>query len=311
MKLSEFELIKTLTERLPKFSKELVVGIGDDAAVVKRDSFFEVISSDALVENVHYKREWKEQVPELYYYLGKKLLTISVSDIASMGGTPEFSLVNLGVSKNSCEEDLEKLYDGIAEASKEYGTIVIGGDTVSSATEFFDSTVFGKADGYLLRSNAKPGDLVAVSGTLGDSRAGLEILLHRKPINSYLVERFLSPKARVREGVEALKYGVKCATDVSDGFVFNLYTIAESSKVGIRIFKEKIPISQELLNYAGEKAIFYALHGGEDYELIITFHPSLLDKIEKFGFKVVGEVFEGKGVYLENEKLEKKGFLHF
>ncbi|MEO2069701.1 MAG: thiamine-phosphate kinase [Desulfurobacteriaceae bacterium] len=311
MKLNEFELIKTLTEKLVKTSKDLVVGIGDDAAVVKRDSFYEIISSDALVEDVHYKREWKDQVPNLYYYLGRKLLTISVSDIASMGGVPEFSVINLGVSLESCEEDLVELYEGLSQACKDYGVTIIGGDTVSSATEFFDSTVFGKANGYLLRSNAKPGDLVAVSGTLGDSKAGLEILLKREELDHYLVERFLNPQARVEEGKEALSLGIECATDVSDSFVFNLYTIAESSGVGIKVFEKEIPISESLVKYAKEKALHFALYGGEDYEIVITFKEKLLDKIEKIGFKVVGEVVNEKGVFLDERRLEKKGFLHF
>ncbi|ADY72948.1 thiamine-monophosphate kinase [Desulfurobacterium thermolithotrophum DSM 11699] len=312
MKLSEFELISKLTRKLSCPSEKVVVGIGDDAAVVKLNGSYQIITSDALVENSHYKREWINNFPELYYYLGRKLLSISISDVASMGGVPEFAIINLGVSNQSEEELLEALYDGLSDACKDYRVSIVGGDTVASETEFFDSTLTGKSKGYMLRSLAKPKDLVAVTGTFGDSRAGLEILLENKPIESYLVKRFLDPSARVKEGKEALTLGVQCGTDVSDGLIFNLYTISESSNVKIDIFSEKIPISKELISYVGtrERALQYALFGGEDYELIITFPEKLLNSIERIGFKVIGVVSEGNGVFLDGKRIKKVGFDH-
>ncbi|WP_163328519.1 thiamine-phosphate kinase [Desulfurobacterium thermolithotrophum] len=312
MKLGEFELINKLTKKLSCSSEKVIVGIGDDAAVVKLNNSYQIITSDALVENSHYKREWINNFPELYYYLGKKLLSISISDVASMGGIPEFAIINLGVSKQSEEELLEALYDGLSDACKDYRVSIVGGDTVASETEFFDSTLTGKSKGYMLRSLAKPKDLVAVTGTFGDSRAGLEILLENKPIESYLVKRFLDPSARVKEGKEALTLGVQCGTDVSDGLIFNLYTISESSNVKIDIFSEKIPISKELISYVGsrKRALQYALFGGEDYELIITFPEKLLNSIERIGFKVIGVVSEGNGVFLDGKRIKKVGFDH-
>ncbi len=312
MKLGEFELISKLTEKLSCPSEKVVVGIGDDAAVVKLNGSYQIITSDALVENFHYKREWIDRIPELYYYLGRKLLSISISDVASMGGTPEFAIVNSGVSNQSEENLLESLYDGLSDACKDYNVSIIGGDTVASETEFFDSTLTGKSKGYMLRSSAKPNDLVAVTGTFGDSRAGLEILLENRPIDNYLIERFLNPSARVEEGKEALCFGVQSGTDVSDGLIFNLYTISESSKVKIEIFSDRIPLSERLISYAGnwEKALQYALFGGEDYELIITFPENLLDNVEKIGFKVIGVVSEGSGVFVDGKMVQKIGFDH-
>jgi thiamine-monophosphate kinase len=313
MKLGEFELINKLTKKLPCPSEKVVVGIGDDAAVVKLNGSYQIITSDALIENSHYKREWIGRIPELYYYLGRKLLSISVSDIASMGGTPEYAVITIGLSQKSRPEDIEALYDGLADCCREYSVTVLGGDTVSSKTEFFDLTLIGKCNRFMVRSKASPGDLVAVTGTLGDSKAGLETLLKNLTPDHYLLERFLNPAPRIEEGLEAVRLGVKCSTDVSDGLVFNLYTIADVSKVSIHIEKRNIPISQNLVNFTGnpEIALDYALFGGEDYELIITFPESLQDRIENVGFKVIGRVKSGRGVFLDGEKLPKKGLDHF
>lgn len=312
MNSSEFELISKLSKNLVCHSKNVVVGIGDDAAVVKLNGYYQLITSDALVENTHYKRTWLDRISNFYYYMGRKLLSISVSDVASMGGAPKTAVVNLGVSRKSELNQLELLYEGLSDACKNYKVAVVGGDTVASETEFLDSTVIGESKGYMLRSKAKPGDLVAVTGTLGDSKAGLEILLKGKPIDSYLVGRFLNPTVRLKEGIEALRLGVKCGTDVSDGLIFNLYTIAESSHVKVEVFSDTIPISKKLLSYAGsrETALQYVLFGGEDYELIVTFPERLLSKVEGVGFKVIGSVSEGSGVFVDGKRIRKVGYDH-
>ncbi|TCK06276.1 thiamine-phosphate kinase [Phorcysia thermohydrogeniphila] len=313
MKLSEFKLIELLAKKLPTLPPEVTVGIGDDTAVIKKDEGYLLLTSDALVEGSHFLKEWKEKLNNFYYYLGRKLLSISLSDIASMGGIPEYAIVNIGLSEKTETEEMEELYEGLADCCREFSVTVVGGDTVSSKTEFFDVTLTGKCKNFMLRSEAKPGELVAVTGTFGDSRAGLEILKGKGKEDNYLLERFLNPIPRVKEGVEARNLGVKCGTDVSDGLVFNLYTIANSSNVSIHIEGEKIPISRELLNFVGnsEIALNYALFGGEDYELIITLPENLQDKVESLGFKVIGEVKEGTGVFLDGERLPEKGYDHF
>jgi len=313
MKLSEFKLIELLSKKLPTPSPQVVVGIGDDTAVIKKEKGYLLLTSDALVEGSHFLKEWKEKVDNFYYYLGRKLLSISISDIASMGGLPEYVIVNIGLSKETKEREIEELYEGLADCARDFSVSVVGGDTVSSRTEFFDLTIVGKCEKFMLRSKAKPGELVAVTGTLGDSRAGLEILQKGKKGKNYLIERFLNPTPRLKEGLEAVKLGIRCATDVSDGLVFNLYTIAKGSNVAIHVEKDRIPISKELLEFAGnsESALDYALFGGEDYELIITFPDKLQDRIESLGFKVIGEVKEGKGVFLDGERLPEKGYDHF
>jgi thiamine-monophosphate kinase len=251
--------------------------------------------------------------PDFFYYLGRKLVSISVSDVASMGGAPLYSLVTLGIPDWMEVEELKELYEGVNSALEEYNFSLIGGDTVKSPNFFLDLSLLGISNKncVMLRSKAKPGDLVGVTGTLGDSRAGLEQLLRGKVEDVYLIERFLNPKARLKEGVKALEIGVLCSTDVSDGFVFNLYTIAESSKVRIDLNSSEIPISENLEKFAGDGALQYALYGGEDYELIITFPEEKKEKLENLGFKTVGTVSQGEGVFLDGKFLEKKGYDHF
>ncbi|SMO64622.1 thiamine-monophosphate kinase [Balnearium lithotrophicum] len=313
MKLGEFELISLLSKTLKNKRNGIKVGIGDDTAVFELNGTLGLLTCDALVEGVHFLRNWKSLTPDFFYYLGRKLVSISVSDVASMGGAPLYSLITLGIPDWMEVEELKELYEGVNSALEEYDFSLIGGDTVKSPNFFLDLSLLGTSNKnrVMLRSKAKPGDLVGVTGTLGDSRAGLEQLLRGKVEDTYLVERFLNPEARLKEGVKALEIGVLCSTDVSDGFVFNLYTIAESSKVRIDLNSSEIPVSENLEKFAGDGALQYALYGGEDYELIITFPEEKKEKLENLGFKTVGTVSEGEGVFLDDKFLEKKGYDHF
>jgi thiamine-monophosphate kinase len=313
MKLGEFELIGLLSKTLKNKRNGIKVGIGDDTAVFELKGALGLLTCDALVEGVHFLRNWKSLTPDFFYYLGRKLVSISVSDVASMGGAPLYSLVTLGIPDWMEVEELKEFYEGVNSALEEYNFSLIGGDTVKSPNFFLDLSLLGISNKncVMLRSKAKPGDLVGVTGTLGDSRAGLEQLLRGKVEDFYLIERFLNPKARLKEGVKALEIGVLCSTDVSDGFVFNLYTIAESSKVRIDLNSSEIPISENLEKFAGDGALQYALYGGEDYELIITFPEEKKEKLENLGFKTVGTVSQGEGVFLNGKFLEKKGYDHF
>jgi thiamine-monophosphate kinase len=162
----------------------------------------------------------------------------------------------------------------------------------------------------MLRSKAVEGDLVGITGYVGDAAAGLEAL-RLKVSQSYLVNRFLNPTPRLKEGRELLSIGVKCATDVSDGLIFNLYTIAKSSNVGIELESSRIPISGELRDFSkvvGRNPMDFALYGGEDYELVFTFPKSLMEKVKGLGFSIIGRVCSGKGVYLDGKKMPIKGF---
>ena len=311
MSLGEFELISRIS-RLFKRNPGVDVGIGDDTAVVTLGSEKLLLTCDALVENSHFLLSWKSLVDNLFFYIGRKLISVSVSDVASMGGAPLFSLVTLGINSSLSESDLDKLYDGIRSALSDYSLSLVGGDTVRSENLFFDLFLAGRVrNGFMLRSSAEPGDIVFVTGTFGDAKAGLEQLLEGKVTDSYLIDRFLNPAARLREGQGALSLGVKCGTDVSDGLVFNLYTISEASGVRIDVDLNLIPLSENLIKYCGkERAISFALFGGEDYELIITAPEEKKGELQKAGFKPIGRVSEGRGVYGNGELLPKKGYDH-
>jgi len=313
MKSGEFELIERVKGLLGRKTERVELPIGDDAAVLRCGGLYQVLTCDALTEGSHYLKEWKERVEEFYGKLGKKLISVNASDVASMGGEPKFALITACFTEESSDEDAEKFFEGVREAAEELGVAVVGGDTVKGKGELFDCFMVGESrEGYMTRSAARPGDLVGVTGTPGDARGGLEILLKGMELNDYLVNRFLCPTPRVREGREVLKAGVRCATDASDGLVFNLYTIARSSGVAVEVESERVPLSEELLKVFGkERALHFALYGGEDYELIITFPESLRGEVERAGFKVIGRVGEGEGVFVDGKPVSPKGFDHF
>ncbi len=312
MRLGEFQLISAITRKIRFLKDNVLVPAGDDAAVLKGNGKYLFVTSDALVDGTHYESFWKGKIENLYYYLGRKLLSISLSDLASMGGDPDFSVVNIGLTVDYSVEDVEMLYDGLSDCASEFRTSIVGGDTVRSRNEFFDLTLFGLSEkGFMLRRNAVPGDLVGITGTVGDAGVGLEILKGNLKVdrNSYFIDRFLNPTPRVELGKFLLGIGVRCCTDISDGLLFNLSTIAQSSNVAIHVFKEKVPLSDELQKL--ENGFNYAIYGGEDYELIFTFPERLIDRIERQGLKIVGVVKEGTGIYLDEEQISASGFDHF
>jgi len=313
MKLSEFELIERVKGLFGREEDRVELSVGDDAAVLRCGELYQMLTCDALTEGSHYLKRWKERVEGFYRKLGKKLINVNASDVASMGGEPRFSLITACFTKESSEEEAQEFFRGVKEAAEELGVAVVGGDTIKGKGELFDCFMVGESsEGYMVRGGAGPGELVGITGTVGDARGGLEILLKGMEVNDYLVNRFLCPTARVKEGRGAVKLGVKCATDVSDGLVFNLHTIAQSSKVAIEVESEKIPLSKELVRVFGkERALHFALYGGEDYELIITFPESLKGKVERIGFKVIGRVREGEGVFVDGKPASPKGFDHF
>jgi len=182
MKLSEFDLIKRARE-LFKASPEVALPIGDDVAVVKLGNKLVFTGNDALAEGSHYLRSWKERIPHLYRLLGKKLLNVTVSDFASTGGTPKFALLTVCLEESTSDEAAVELLEGIAEEAQELGIAVVGGDTVKGKGEVFELSLLGEGNSFMARKGARPGELVGVTGTLGDARGGLELLLEeRKPL---------------------------------------------------------------------------------------------------------------------------------
>ena len=329
--IGEFGLI----ERLSKMAKQaedkekdawrrLIIGIGDDATAYFSDSPIQLATVDSLVQDIHFSLEytsWEE--------LGWKSLAVNLSDIAAMGGIPHYALVSVGLPGNTEVTDVISLYRGMTELANQYGVAIVGGDTVSSPFVFISVTVLGSAgakNNHLIRrSLAKPGDEIAVTNYLGTSAAGLEMLRKRlkfKPkLSRQLRQAHLKPYPRITEGRLLVEKGVKCGMDISDGLVGDLTHICQESKVGARINVDLVPISPSVKTCFGERALELALTGGEDYELLFTASPQVINRVKKAiqcPITVVGEITTEKvgKVTLINTNgkevtLRKKGRDHF
>lgn len=271
--LGEFGLIHHLSSRLKFRASDSVLGIGDDCAVYPvKSGVYEVISTDAMVQDIHFKLS--TTTPEA---LGRKALSASLSDIAAMGGTPKRALVTLGVSKKISVSFLERLYTGFNEICNQFKVEIVGGDTVSSPKCFFiNVSVIGEAKRVFTRQGARPGDLIFVTGTLGDSSLGLKLLNKKKKGDyKFLIERHLDPTPRVHEAyiLAHSRINITSMIDVSDGLVQDLYHICKASKVGARIYEDRLPQSPEFSNTCSGNSISplpLLLNGGEDYELLFT-----------------------------------------
>ncbi|MFX4301126.1 thiamine-phosphate kinase [Alicyclobacillus tolerans] len=324
----EFERICRLMEQLPPCGEDVRVGVGDDAAILQLPIDNDVVvSTDTMVEGVHFRQDtlsWAD--------VGYKCVAASVSDIAAMGATPTSVLLSLALPASLSMDEMLNIYQGVADACHEYGVSVIGGDLVQSSQSMLTSTVLGKIDKKqaLLRSGAKPGDVLFVTGHLGASAAGLKLLLTSYGMRdaldaAYVISRHRRPTARVLAGQTFLRYGVNSCNDISDGLASELNEIAKASQVRLRVEIEKIPLHHATRNVArqlGESALDYALSGGEDYELVATAPPvvyaRLLPLLEavRLPITAIGRVESGDGVVGEwpDGKLDvilATGYHHF
>lgn len=282
--LGEFGLIKHLTEKMEPTQPSTLKGVGDDAAVMDFGKKKVLMTTDLLLEGIHFNLEY---VP--LKHLGYKAAVVNFSDIYAMNGTPTQITVSLGISKRFCVEDLEELYSGIRLACERYHVDLVGGDTCSSMTGLTISiTCIGTADekDIVYRNGAKVNDLICVSGNLGTAYMGLQ-LLERERIaqaadpgkafegREYLLERQLKPEAR-RDIVEQLrKAGIRptAMMDISDGLSSEIMHICHQSGVGCAIYEDKLPIDFVAAEVAEEmnlNIVTCALNGGEDYELVFT-----------------------------------------
>jgi len=287
--LGEFGLIGRIARFLPSPSSDVLVGIGDDVAVL-RTSGEEVLlaTCDAQVENVHFIRD--RIAP---YQLGRKTIAINVSDIAAMGGTPAWALVSLALPPDIDVSFVDGLYAGMQEQIGLAGAAIVGGNLSRTQSELvIDLCLLGRADPsrILLRSGARAGDLILVTGVLGDSRAGLEIVLRPElPVSEdarkRLSERHLTPQPRLAEGQALARCGkVHAMVDVSDGLAADMGHICDASGVGAEIHESELPISaacRDAALLAGVDASHWALQGGEDYELLFTAAPGDAGEIRK------------------------------
>ncbi|MBI1860034.1 MAG: thiamine-phosphate kinase [Deltaproteobacteria bacterium] len=322
----ELAMIQRLTRVLGRPGRRVKVGIGDDAAVVDSPRAPLIATVDTLVENVHF---------DLHYTnpreLGHKALAVNLSDIAAMGATPLYALISIGLKQEMGTFFVEELYEGIRRLARRFKVDVIGGNTVQSPTAVvINVTLLGAAKQPLLRSGARVGDRVCVTGFLGDSAAGLNVLkrLGRYEVPAVLkncVQRHLIPTPRVKEAL-AIGRWVNAAIDLSDGLSTEIHHIAKASKVGAVIERANLPLSKSCraaavhLNMSGEK---WALCGGEDYELLLTIPQKHLAKcrgaLEKLGTPLIeiGTVtLAREGVKIQGEagqrqELPAMGWNHF
>ncbi|MFC1979109.1 thiamine-phosphate kinase [Chloroflexota bacterium] len=281
--LGEFGLIKMISNLISLPSKDkIILGIGDDATARKIDAGIELATIDTLVENVHFTLD-----TITYEELGWKSLAVNVSDIAAMGGVPLYALVSLGLPGNIDVNDIKKLYEGMLELANAYDITIAGGDVVKAPQLTISVSVTGKAtdNKILKRSTAQPRDRIAVTGYLGTSAAGLKMLIDKLKFDdqttSLLRKAHQQPQPRVAEGQTLVKSGVKAAIDLSDGLISDLGHICQMSNVGANIHVDKLPIHPIVRDNFEEKAIELAWCGGEDYELLFTAKPDIIDKVRQ------------------------------
>lgn len=305
--LGEFGLIENLTKGVELKNPSSVKGVGDDAAVLHYGDKETLVTTDLLLEGIHFDLTY---VP--LKHLGYKAAVVNFSDIYAMNGKPRQITVSLGVSKRFTIEHLQQLYDGIKLACDVYGVDLIGGDTSASATGLLTSiTCIGEGESgkIVYRNGAKDTDLICVSGDLGAAYMGLQ-LLERERVASegikdfqpkfagkeYILERQLKPEAR-KDIIEALdKAGIipTAMMDISDGLSSELLHICHQSGVGCRIYEERIPIDYQTAVMASElnmNLVTAALNGGEDYELLFTVPLTDHEKIaEMSGVRIIGHM---------------------
>lgn len=279
--IHEFDLIRALKKRYGTTSARIVRGIGDDAAVIASGRNRYLLTTDLLAEGIHFDRRTAGFID-----IGFRAATANLSDIAAMGGTPEYLLVALAIPRDAIGRQVRQLYDGMMAACRPHRVNLIGGDTSASRSGWFVNLMLvGSAAGgrLLFRSGAKEGDDLYVTGTLGDSRAGLQLLQRRgmAPAPSlqaahrrFLTQRHLRPTARIREGrwLSKARWATS-AIDLSDGLSGDLRHLCAESGVGALIELAALPVSSACRRYAvsvKKDPTALALAGGEDYELLFT-----------------------------------------
>jgi thiamine-monophosphate kinase len=315
----EFDFIKNLRERYE------LSAVGDDCAVVPQSSGLDlVVTTDLLVEDVDFRLNWTS--PEL---LGHKALAVSLSDVAAMGGKPRWSLTSIGVPETLWNSDfIDRFYKGWHALAEGFGVVLIGGDVSRSPDKFVvDSVVGGQVPKgkSILRSGARPGDAIFVTGGLGGAAGGLQLLENgiryadASGWQQRLIERQLVPLPRVAEGGMLLEKGiVNSMIDLSDGLSSDLHHICEASAVGAEIEADAIPIDEDLKQFtsSGEGQLDFALHGGEDFELLFTVPEEKISELDPRLYTRIGIVTANVGMVgltrgSERVILGSAGFQHF
>ena len=318
MPITEFEIIEKYFQRHKDQSPRVVVGIGDDTAVVEipKDKLV-VTSIDTLIEEVHFP------IDTLPQDLGYKVLAVNLSDLAAMGAQPDMVLLALTLKKVD-ETWLNAFSEGFFSLADRYGIVLIGGDITAGMFLSISVVINGliSKDEAICRNGAKVRDLIYVTGTLGDAGLALSLLNQHKKIDSFLFSRLNRPAPRVEVGL-ALREIANAAIDISDGLVADLEKMTTASQVGAKIHADRLPLSKSLKEQCEIKTAWqYALTSGDDYELCFTVPPEKSDRLKAAfklldcGWQCVGEIVTGTSVVVMDSqnnllKIEKKGYEHF
>jgi thiamine-monophosphate kinase len=277
----EFELIQRLSKLIPADNNEVVKGIGDDAAVLRiapEPAPYLLVTTDMLVENHHFCRTWS--APE---QIGVKAAECNLSDIAAMGGVPQWMFASISLPEDIDVAWVENMYRGIARSCQTHKVVLLGGDTTRGENITINITLLGRVepDRLCLRSAARPGDLIMVTGTLGASAAGCALLNKGKQPSKYLMEKHLTPTCRLDISGQ-IAFHANAMIDISDGLGPETRHICTQSNVGARIYARDIPIHEEVRTAARllrVDPLEWALSGGEDFELLFTIAPEKLDPL--------------------------------
>ena len=332
--LGEFKLIDHLTKSFTVSKTETILGIGDDAAIIESKGKHQLISTDMLIENIHFDIMYSPLV-----HIGYKAISSNISDICAMNARATQVLVSIAISSKYTLEAIEELYVGMRAACEKYDVQLIGGDTCSSVRGMVISvTAIGYADknAIVKRSGAKEGDLICVSGDLGGAYMGLQLLEREKQVyleskemqpdlegKDYIVGRQIRPEARkdIIDLLEELNVVPSSMIDISDGLSSELFHLCKQSKIGVKIYEDKLPIDQLTYDTALDfnlSPTTCAMNGGEDYELLFTISQSDYDKIKNsMDVTIIGyctALHEGKELITKSGNvvtLEAQGWENF
>lgn len=320
-RLGERELIAAIRKEFSGSGKNIVLGIGDDAAVVRPGRIPLILTKDLLVEDVDFIRSLHPA-----RCIGRKSLNVNLSDIAAMGGNPKYALLGLAFPPDLSLTWVSEFMAGFGSAARQAGVDLIGGDVSKALTIMISVTVLGEGKNTVRRSGARPGHRIYVSGCLGDAKLGFLLTmkglrLGRSKSADPILRAFLDPVPRIALGRELARRNIPSSMiDVSDGLSVDLMHICEESGTGAEIELARLPLSPGMRTFGGKKALDYALHGGEDFELLFTAAPgkqNLLESLKKrLKITMIGRMTGKKGIYSvdrfgRKRRLEIKGYEHF
>lgn len=313
MRLGEFELIEWIKDRFDVPAG--MTGIGDDCAILpQRDGFETLVSTDMLIDGVHFLISDVDP-----HSLGWKSAAVNISDIAAMGGRPTGSFLSVALPKGISDDFVKSFMEGYKELSDRYGCPLLGGDTTSSLDRLCISvTVLGECPvgAGVRRDSARAGDLICVTGALGDSAAGLRCILEgcaRGTNENSLIHRHYHPLPRVTEGIALAAAGAHAMMDISDGIASDLRHILKASGVGARVDCASLPLSAELLAACSQHSwdpVALALEGGEDYELLFTIDPAA-ERALDVPHHVIGAIVSEPGIEWVGSETDHMGYRHF